>query len=206
MLQVSFQRHKVYLTVLIHEILTEYRKYISFCFCLDSDNDFESANTSLVFSPPKEQTSNLNKSGCSSQSTAKPDVQIIKVEERRTEIEPEGSLDSTPTAFLPEEKSLFCNTVGESKTSEEIVLANDSFVTKPNLLNNDDDEHAVEQDSMRSHGDLPSQLSIESSDWCKADIISKKLTFESPVIKKDEVIIYHQFISLNLFLKNYRII
>ena len=183
--------------------MPEYRNYIFSCFCLDSDNDFESANTSLVFSPPKEQTSNLDKSGFSSQSTAKPDAQIIPEDESRTEIEHERSLDSTPTAFITEEKSLPFNTVGESKTSDEIILANDSLVTKPNSLKSDDDESAIEQDFIRSHGDLPSSMSIGSNDFCKEDIISKKLTFESPVIKKDEVIIYHQFISLNL---NYRII
>ena len=178
--------------------MTEYRKYISFCFCLDSDNDFESANTSLVFSPPKEQTSNLDKSGCSSQSTAKPDAQIIPEDESRTEIEHERSLDSTPTAFITEEKSFPFNTVAESKTSEEIILANDSFVSKPNLLKSDNDEYAIEQDSKRSHGDLPSNMSIGSNDWCKEDIISKTLTFDSPVIKKDEVIIYQQSITLTI--------
>ena len=196
--------HKSYITVFL-DILNAYKKYfdnikIIFAF-LDSDNDFESANTSLVFSPPKEQTSNLNKSGCSNQSTAKPDVQIIKEEESRTEIEPEGSLDITPTSFITEEKSMPANTVDESKTSEEIVLENDSFVSKPNSLKNDESEHAIEQDSMRLHGDLPTNMSIASNDLCKADIISKKLTFESPVIKKDEVIIYQQSITLTICLK-----
>ena len=151
-----------------------------------------------MFSPPKEQTSNLNKSGCSSESTVKPDIQIIKQEESRTEIEPEGSLDSTPTAFITEDKSLPVNAVSEFNTSEEIILENDSFVTKPNLLKSDEDEHAIEQDSKRSHGDLPSNMSIGSNDWCREDIISKKLTFESPVIKKDVVIIKQKFNFLNL--------
>ena len=142
-----------------------------------------------MFSPPKEQTSNLNKSGCTNQSTAKPDVQIIKEEKSRTEIDPERSLDNTPTAFITEEISLPFNTVGESKTREENILANDSFVTKPNSLKNDDAEHAIDKDSKRSHEDLPSSMSIGSNDLCKEDITSKKLTFESPVIKKDEVII-----------------
>ena len=191
MLQVTFPGHKPYITVFLFNAYKKYFENIKIIFVfLDSDNDFESANTSLVFSPPKEQTSNLNKSGCSNQSTAKPDVQILREEEGRTEIEPERSLDSTPTSFITEEKSLPVNTVGESKTSEEIILENDSFVAKPNSLKNDEYEHANEQDSMRSHGDLPTNMSIASNDLCKADIISKKLTFESPVIKKDEVIIY----------------
>ena len=143
-----------------------------------------------MFSPPKEQTSNLNKSGCSSESTAKPDVQIIQEEESCTKIEPEESLDSTTTAFITEEKSLSLNAAGESKTSEEIILANNSYATRPNLFKNDDDENAIEHVFKRSHGDLLSNMSIGSNDWCKEDIISKKLTFESPVIKKDEVIIY----------------
>ena len=125
----------------------------------------------------------MNESGSRSQSTAKPDVQIIQEE-------PERRLGGSPTAFITDEKSLPFNTVGESKNNEESLLANDSFVTKPNVLNNDDDEQAIDQDSKQSHGDLPSNMSIGSNGWCKEDIISKKLTFESPVIKKDEVIIY----------------
>ena len=87
-----------------------------------------------MFSPPKEQTSNLNKSGCSSESTVKPDIQIIKQEESRTEIEPEGSLDSTPTAFITEDKSLPVNAVSEFNTSEEIIYRRDSARSQKQLL------------------------------------------------------------------------
>ena len=170
-------------------------------YYLDSDNDFESANTSLAFSPPKEQTFNLNGSSFNSKSTARPDIQIIQEEEGRAEVEPDRIFSKTSTVSITEEKQLQVNNAGESKPDEEIISPNVSSVTKPNISKNNENEDVIEQDSSHLHGDRPSNMSVGSIDCSKADLISMKLTFESPTIKKDEVLIYLQGTIVYLYLK-----